>query len=73
MAGRDKVLAEGFDESGFSHPRDTRNTQAHRLSGMWQQRLQQRFGVAAMVFARRFDQRDRLGQGPAVAGVHLFG
>ena len=65
--------AERLDEGRFAHPRRAGKADAQRLPRRVAQRVQkgERFGT--VIGAAAFDQRDRTGQGAAVAGSDQSG
>jgi hypothetical protein len=62
----DQQQPEGLDEGRLAHAGHARDAQAKRLAGARQQRGEQLVGLRAVVGARRFEQRDGLGDGAAL-------
>jgi hypothetical protein len=65
----DPIEAKALDKGGFAGPGGTRNSQADGAAGLGQQRLDQPFGLVAMVGPGRFDKGDGAGERPPVALV----
>ena len=63
---RDQGEAQRLDESALAHARHAADAQAERLPGMRQQTREHLVGLAPVVAAGRFQQRDGLGDGAAL-------
>jgi hypothetical protein len=63
----DQVEPEGLDEGALADPRDAADADARRTPGRGMDQLQEPLRRALIVGTRALDQRDRLGERPAVA------
>src|SRR5262249_30384178 len=66
MALPNQMQPERLDETGFADPGRAGDAEADRLAGRWQQLVEERGGFAAMIGARRLDERDGAGERAAV-------
>src|SRR5690606_25028684 len=73
VAAIDDVQPEGFDEGRLADTWYAADAQPSRVSGVWQERLQERLCCLAMVGTRGFDQGDRARKLPSVSRPNRFG
>jgi hypothetical protein len=66
---RDQVQAQRLDEGALADAGHAGDAEAERLAGVRQQFGQQRVGLRAVVGAGGLEQRDRLGDGAALAAA----
>jgi hypothetical protein len=72
MTGFHKRYAEALNESAFANTRHAGNAETNRISGMWQQFINDLASLLLMVAARTFDQGNGFRQQSAVLFSHTL-